>query len=81
MPTRNYRRSCRSQQQVFSSIRSYGQTLVRRTIGTDRVPGGVGLDGGWGGELKPFIRPPYGISTVIHAVPSRYNLAHANTPT
>ncbi len=81
MPTRNYRRSCRSQQQFFSSTRSYGQTLVRRTIGTDRVPGGVGLDGGWGGELKLLSCPPYGISKVIHAVLSRYNLAHVNTPT
>ena len=71
MPALNYRRSCRSQQQFFSSTRSYGQTLVRRTIGTDRVPGGVGLEGGRGGELKPFTCPPYGISTVIHAALSR----------
>lgn len=54
---------------------------MRRTIGTDRVPGGVGLDGGWGGELKLLSCPPYGISKVIHAVLSRYNLAHVNTPT
>ena len=81
MPALNYRRSCRSQQQFFSSTRSYGPELARRTIGMDRVPGGVGLDGGWVGELKPLTCPPYGISKVIHAALSRYNLAHANTPT